>query len=433
MSLQDIVNVTITRQTKAVSRVGFGTPMILGTNKGFTDLIKFYANYNAVLDDFLATDPEALAAAAVFSQSPTVSQLAIGRRATGDNVVVTVATVTNSTLYTCTINGTAFTFTSDSDATAIEIGAGLVAAINAGSEPVTATDNLDGTYDLDPDVAGTAFSVKLDSRQTMALTTSQTVGEDLSDIDQENSNWYGLILTSRVQADQEAAAAWTETQQKILGLGSANADIVDVADASDTTTIAAVVKANSYARTFVMYLSNAASQYPEAALFGVILSQDPGSYTAAFKTLAGITVDNLTQTQETNALAKYANIYTEVGGVNITRVGTVGEGEYIDIIIFVDWLQARMTERLYSLLVNGLKLPYTEEGLTAVEGEIRAQLTDGISAGGLAASPAPTVTVPDIADISTTDKANRELNDVEFTATLAGAIHKITVQGTVSL
>jgi len=47
----------------------------------------------------------------------------------------------NSTLYRVTINGTDFDYTSDADATVAEICAGLSAAISAGSEPVTATDN----------------------------------------------------------------------------------------------------------------------------------------------------------------------------------------------------------------------------------------------------------------------------------------------------
>jgi hypothetical protein len=52
----------------------------------------------------------------------------------------------DSTTYTVNINGTDFPFVSDATATVAEITAGLVAAINAGAEPVSATDN--GT-DLD--------------------------------------------------------------------------------------------------------------------------------------------------------------------------------------------------------------------------------------------------------------------------------------------
>lgn len=52
----------------------------------------------------------------------------------------------NNQLYRVNINGAAHDYTSDADATVAEITSGLVSAITAGSEPVTATDN--GT-DLD--------------------------------------------------------------------------------------------------------------------------------------------------------------------------------------------------------------------------------------------------------------------------------------------
>ena len=121
MALTDIVNVTITRATATVSQVGFGTVNILGTNKAFTPLIKFYVDNTEVLADFLSTDPEAIAASDAFAQSPRVTQIAISRRATSDTTVITVDTVVNDTLYSITINGTLFTFTSDGTATNLEI------------------------------------------------------------------------------------------------------------------------------------------------------------------------------------------------------------------------------------------------------------------------------------------------------------------------
>lgn len=65
----------------------------------------------------------------------------------------------NTTEYTITINGTAFVFTSDASATVAEITAGFVALINAGAEPVTATDHT--TYlDLVGD-GGALFTLAL--------------------------------------------------------------------------------------------------------------------------------------------------------------------------------------------------------------------------------------------------------------------------------
>ena len=67
-----------------------------------------------------------------------------------------------------------------------------------------------------------------------------------------------------------------------------------------------------------MYSAEAATKFPEGALFGNILPLDPGSYTAAFWQLTGIVADNLTQTQEKNALDKNVNIYIRLGSFDVT-------------------------------------------------------------------------------------------------------------------
>lgn len=433
MSIDNIVNVQITRETASVSRQGFGTPLILGINKGFTGLTATYTSLAAVADDFATTSKEYKAAQALFSQSPNIVQLKIGRRATSDTSVVTVDTVVDNATYTCEINGTVFSVNSGGSATAASIAGLLVTAINGGSEPVTATDNLDGTYDLDADVASTAYSVKLDTNQSAAFTTTTTADADIIAIQQQDDDWYGLVYTERTQSDVEAIAGHIETVKKIFGTASADADIADTTDAADTTTVSAVLKAASYARTFVVYLSNAGTQYPEAALLGALLPLDPGSYTAKFKTLAGITKDTNTATQRTNILAKNTTQYTEVGGVNITEDGKVAEGEFIDIIVFVDWLDARITEGVYSALVNSPKVPYTDQGIGVIEAEISKVLQDGVTLGGIAPDPAFSISVPKAADVSTADKAARTLNNVTFQATLAGAIHAVTINGTVTV
>jgi hypothetical protein len=55
-----------------------------------------------------------------------------------------------------------------------------------------------------------------------------------------------------------------------------------------------------------------------------------------------------------------------------------------------------------------------------------------VKSGFLAASPAPVVTVPKAADIAPTDRANRDLKGVEWSATVAGAVHAIEITGTLS-
>ena len=79
---------------------------------------------------------------------------------------VEVTSVLNNTDYDVIINGITFTYTSDGDATAEEIAAGLVSQIQAGSEPVTATDNLDGTFAVDSDDYTIGFIMALDAGLT---------------------------------------------------------------------------------------------------------------------------------------------------------------------------------------------------------------------------------------------------------------------------
>src|SRR5690606_13828922 len=109
--ISDIVSVTITRETPILTQVGFGTLMILGTNKVFNERIKFYSELEELTDDgFATTSQEYIAANSVFSQSPRPRSLAIGRRST-DTVVATVTDAVMGNDYTVTINGTDFTHT----------------------------------------------------------------------------------------------------------------------------------------------------------------------------------------------------------------------------------------------------------------------------------------------------------------------------------
>ena len=73
-----------------------------------------------------------------------------------------VANVLNNQLYTITINGTGYNYTSDGTATDLEIIAGLKASIDLGGEPVIVVDNLDGTGRIYSDDGITPFSISAD-------------------------------------------------------------------------------------------------------------------------------------------------------------------------------------------------------------------------------------------------------------------------------
>jgi hypothetical protein len=433
MDITNIVDVTITRDSVTVSQQGFGTGLILATHLNNTSRVEYYSSLSELALVFPSTTEAYKAAAEVFSQSPAPDRVAVGRRQV-DAADVTVSTVANLTLYSVTINGVNFPFTSDASATATEIRDGLIAAVNGGSEPVTAAAVDANTFSLTQDVPGDAWTLTVSARLTIdALTAVDAIADDLTAINNEQSDWYGLVLTDRTSADMQDGAAWVEANKKFFFASTKESDVINVSDPSDTTSLAAILKAAGYDRTACIYHAAADTAYPDAAFMGRILALDPGTYTAKFKNLAGVAVSVLTSTQSINALAKNCNTYEQVAGVNITADGVVSSGEYIDTIIGIDWLEARTKERVFGKLAGALKIPYTDPGIAVVVAEIKAQLQQGVDRTFLSNDPAPTVTAPLAKDVATIDKQARLLPDVKFNATLAGAIHKTEINGVVSV
>lgn len=354
---------------------------------------------------------------------------------------VTVTQVEPSTQYTVTINGIKVTYTTSANVQDNEtIAAGLVTAINNASLGVTATDNLNGSFELETG-SSTTFTLAV-SEQILAkqfgliidtLVASGTVTDDLDAIQNENSDWYALAYTDRTKAVVEAIAGWVEARTKIFGTASDESTIIDTAAGSDTTSIAAKLAQLGYVRSFVMYHQDAPNDFPECAWFGKTLPTTPGSITWKFKTLAGVSYSDLTSNESSNARNKNCNTYEFIGGVGITREGTMAEGEFIDVIRGIDWLTARIQEFVYQLLVNSPKVPYTNAGIASVEAEVRRALDLGVANDFIADDPEYTVTVPKASAVPPADKSARILKNVDFSATLAGAIHAVEVNGTVTL
>lgn len=351
MSLNEVVNVTIDRQTRAVSQAGFGTVLLVGTAATWTERYRVYTDIDSVEADFPAaggvSPAEVHAARAAFGQSPAPTRVVIGRAGAGEAI----------------------------------------------------------------DTALSAISDAFD-------------------------DFYGVILLDRDPAKQQAVAAWVESRRKLFVTASNQPGIVGSAFSPPPIVgpvdLATQLRWDNRNRTALLYSSVlGAADWPDAAWLARQLSTPPGTETWMFKTLAGVTVSGLSATQSQNARSKNANTYESVGGASITREGKVASGEFIDVMHGVDWLQARLTERVFSRLVNLPKVPFTDAGVAVFESEIRAQLSTAVELGVLAGQP--TVTVPRVRDVSANDRANRFLPDIRFSAVLAGAVHAVTVRGVVSV
>lgn len=437
MALSDIVSITISTESVLVEQAGFGTPLIMANDcpGGFTERVRTYTNLAGLTTDgFAVTDATYLIAAKIFSQNPRPPSLMVGRCALKPTQRWALTpVVTNSHQYSVKVNGTTVTYTSDASATAAEIIAGLKAAIDALSLAVTTSDQTTYLRVL-ANTAGAFFS--LESPETAYLKIAQDhadpgVGTDLAAIALENNTWYGLCSAFNSSAYVDAVSDYAEANKKLYVAQTQDSDVINVANGSDSTTIAAVLKADSKYRTALIYHPTT-NAFADAALLGRCLPLDPGSETWKFKTLAGVSTTTLTATQRTNALAKRCNVYNTVAGVAITEEGKVSGNEWIDVIRFRDWIEARIGEEVFAALAASNKIPFTDEGVAVITGLVRAVLDQGVAVGGLSADPAPKVSAPLVANISATNKALRNLPDVKFDAVLAGAIHVVTISGTIS-
>lgn len=436
MNLSDLITILITTATRTPSQRGFGIPMILSYTAAWVERVRTYSQIDDVAVDFATTTAEYKAAAKVFSQSPRPSSLLIGRAANKPAQQFEITpVVANTYVYTFKANGSVVTFTSDGSATAAEITAGLKAAFDALGLPVTSTQQAaNATLRMVANVAGAFFSIESNDPNMPVLQNHADPGTaaDLTAIQAENDTWYGLITTHNSKAVIDAAGAWIETAKKLYVTQTQDSAVRDTA-ISGTDDVGESTKAAALKHTMLIW-SKTTDDFAGAAFQGRVLPLPPGSWTGAFKELASVTAGSFTATQRTNLQARNVTFYEPTAGLNMTWEAKSAQGQYIDTTVFLDWLEATLAEAVFEVLVNAEKVPYTDKGIGAVEGAVRGVLKRASLPPIEGIAPTFTVIVPKVADVPAADKATRTLKNVQFTATLTGAIHKVApIQGTISV
>lgn len=252
----------------------------------------------------------------------------------------------------------------------------------------------------------------------------------------EAGGWYGIALskTFNDKATLEETVKWTESNKKLFGF-TFTEDELPV----DTT---------NYFRSFAAYGGGVPdvdeqpveNNYITLAMMAKCFGYDPGSETWALKALSVISPCKLSTTMKKYCDDNNITYFTTYAKKNITSSigGKVLGNEWVDTIRFRDWLQNDMQERVFNLLVLNQKVPYTDEGITAVEGKMEESLKAGQDVGGIAPTeyddddneiPGYTITVPSSSDLTDTQKASRKLEGCKFTAKLAGAIQAVDISG----
>jgi len=332
------VDVTITRQTKAVSEKGFGTPLVLATSKNLP--YKVYTDIEQVANDFATTTEEYKLFSRMFGQNPRPAEIAV---------------------YGVQYDG--------------------------------ATGN---PTDL-----------------TAALNTLVTMG---------NNDFYYLVSVEQGDDEITELAQWVSTQDKIYAASTSSETLYQTLS-------------GLYDNVFLL-VHDQPRQYPAEGLVAQLAPLPIGSYTWTFKTIQGVSPVSYDATKINDIHANHACTYIREGGVNITSRGVATSGEYIDNVQATHFIKARMTEAVFRLLATNPKIPYTDAGIAMVVAEVDNVLKQAFKQGIIAdenGEPLYTITVPKREDIPANTRAQRILPDVEWTATIAGAVEKVEIRGVLTI
>ncbi len=277
-------------------------------------------------------------------------------------------------------------------------------------------------------MAGNAFSGIAPPRQVIignveVTASTETYTEALAAVEGETTSWFFLMADTHTESDILALAEYAEQNRVIYVTSSSDVDIWT----SATTDILSQLKDLQYGHTILKADKEADTNWGEGGIVGAMAGLTPGTSTLHGKTLPGVPVDKFSRTEAQFIQEKNGNIYPMIAGVGFFLDGKMVNGDFFDTVRGSLYLEARLEEELFGLMKRqsdlGRKIPYDSVGFTMIENTIYDQLYLRIAEGFLTSDRAPVVIMPNLSDISQNDKAARELNSIQFTAYVAGAVH----------
>jgi hypothetical protein len=481
--ISDIVKVTIDRTAQPVARTNFGVFMLVdefdpGSSPPFSGRTKNYFSLSELSGDGYASGDYVYdATAKMFSQNPRVDYVKVGAKfitSTPDaswTAALTAIRNEDSAFYGLSIKSTTLAdqkevadwvqtqtdprllfFIRSNDSDIVELAApssGYATISNSGSVGSFPPATVPGIasqvdYELDITVDGTLHKLAtIDIDITDDWTTIAAAIETSLQAATSSSETCVIDALEKIRVTSATAG---EASTIVIAAGTAgtgSGDLLAVIDALGATyttvldtpvdgeeDIAYYLENLNYNRSTVFYHPDALTNYIECAAAGERFPKDAAVGTWMFKTLVGIASYDLTGSERQTALAKYANIYIERGSIDMTEEGTVGNGRFLDEERGIDQLEATIQEDVYQLFVDSEKVPHNNDGYGQIQGKIEGAL--GISSENII-NDDYVVTVPDREDTLVADRQARVLKDVTFTATLQGAIHKVEIDGVVSI
>lgn len=446
------VEVTVQLGTQPIDTVGFETAMFLAIHNVFTDRQRIYLSTDAMeADGFAVGSPAYKFAEKAFGGNFRPQQVTIGRMSlTATNVDFTGQTNSETVVVNVTTGGfdkaVQFAIVSGVPTTPAAIATGLAAAITADEDingflTATATTGILTITPVDDSSVSVGFGA---GNYKIVNTSAETVATTLSDVLDEDPNWYFLSTESHADADIIAAAAFANTHYK-LHVYSTSAEN-NRAQPNVTTSIANQLAALNYP-SLGMFDPRAEIDYPEGGEVGAMASNDP-SYgdSIHLKTLPGVIAPQMSENDRKNVFDRRLNFYRTINKVGAYNGGLTGSGQYVDTIRFSHWLKFRLEESVFAYMKRrsdtGRSMKMSDEDLPNLKGimmnnPINIGIRNGSILTGYDATNNvfydPVITIPKRATISSNDIADRILRDVLIDLVYNSSLHYVKITASVQL
>lgn len=444
MAFRPIVVTNISLDTTAVTRAGFGTALFIDDHFWFTERVRSYTSLTAAAADFPTTSDAYRGVAAAFANQVDPTIVKVGRRQ-ADSIVFTPEAVTAAgQVYTLAVvgtNGTTVTATFTS-VTGSETAANVTAALTTGLSGLVGVTVTDGTGTLTLAKSGTEdFSVNGNTlaRLTFTTTVTETAANVMAAITAVDDDFYFVAASDHTDTFVQAMSLDVESRTKQYFV--AVQEVASLGAYSDSATdILSRLRQSNRLRTASWFHHQADTTFPEMTFITVASPNDPGKKIWANNRVTVEVSENpttglrLSATEKTNLVNKNASFIENVGGVAITRRGTVvgSATTLISDMRNADFLVSEITANYQSFLINTPVVPYTDSGITragnVLESTLDRYVTTETQPNILQERNPYTVTLPDRRNVSQSDVANGLLT-IPFVGRLAGSIREITITG----
>jgi len=244
------------------------------------------------------------------------------------------------------------------------------------------------------------------------------------------TDFWAVLITSKTIADLNTVGTWAGSNKRYF-----------FGEVDDVTAGAA---RNQEREAYLIH--DTAAEFAAAAWVGQNIPRQPGSFTWKWKRLNGVSAAGYDSTEMATIRTNNTQALQEQAGAIYTNEGISTAGEYIDVVHGQDWVEDQLVKEILLLMLKNLKISLDDTGIPQVEAVVRKVLTSAgqnqIIARAITEEDMDNsddkfyqykVVVPRRADLSANDLANRDLNAIAFSYWLAGAIHKVRVNGLITV